>query len=310
MTKPKRHHYLPEFYLHGFACDGILQVYDKERDEYRGQQPINTAVKTHYYSVEEDGGQKNTDIEKLLAQVEGSAKDVIGKALRREPLTEKDKADLSVFVSFLWNRVPDFEQSINAVHEHAVKMIADAVFNDEAIAERELARYAKDTGEVGGPTAKEMVKFHKSGAYKIEIKRVASLHAMLSMSIEMAQYFAKMDWAIIHTPPNSSFITTDNPFFLYSPPDYSPHPIYGVGILMKGTVKLVPLSANMAVAMYDRGERTLHKTTGRQQIREMNINLARVATRFIIAKDLTLLRTVVERSGTRNIKRKGRIKID
>lgn len=309
MTKPKRHHYLPEFYLHGFSNDGILQVYDKERDEYRGQQPVNTAVKTHYYSVVGEDGEKNTQIETLLAQVEGHAKEIIAKASRFEPLTEEDKGNLSIFISFLWNRVPDFEHSVNTLYTHAVKMLADAVFNDEATAERELARYARETGETGGPTAKEMVKFHKSGAYTIEIDRVASLQAMLSTSLEMANFFEQMDWALIHTPANASFITTDNPFFLYPPPNYKPNSIYGVGILMKGTVKLVPLTATMAVAMYDHGERIVHKVAGRQQIRAMNINLARVATRFLIARDSALLKAIVERSGTKAIKRKGRIRI-
>lgn len=309
MTKPKRHHYLPEFYLHGFAANGIVQVYDKQRDEYRGQQPVNTAVKSHYYAAEDADGNRNTDIETMLSEIESLASKAIEKASSCDTLTSEDRDNLAIFVAFLWNRVPDFEHSINKVHKHAVKILADAVFSDEETAKRELARFDKDTGNSFAVNAKEIVEFHKKGAYKIEIHRNASLLAMLTTSFDFANYFRQMDWAFIHAPNGASFVTSDNPFFLYPPPDLPKNSPYGVGILLRGAIKLVPLTQSMVLAMYDKGDSIHQKQLGKRQVREININLARVATRFIIARDEPLLRLIVERSGTKRIKREGRIRI-
>lgn len=50
MSKPKRHHFLPEFYLNGFTREGLLCVFDRETGEYRRQAPKNTAVIGHFYA--------------------------------------------------------------------------------------------------------------------------------------------------------------------------------------------------------------------------------------------------------------------
>src|SRR5690606_32345446 len=94
---------------------------------------------------------------------------VIEKAQRFEPLSEEDRDNLAIFVAFLWNRVPDFEQSVNKVHEHGARMIADAAFRDVATAERELARFSKETQNEPTVSAKDLVEFHKTGAFKIEV---------------------------------------------------------------------------------------------------------------------------------------------
>jgi len=51
MSKPKRHHYLPQFYLDKFSRSGSLYIFDRELNEYREQTPTNTAVKSHYYAL-------------------------------------------------------------------------------------------------------------------------------------------------------------------------------------------------------------------------------------------------------------------
>ncbi len=55
---PKRHHFIPKRYLEGFCRDGFLSVYDREKGEYRRQTPKNTALQTHYYSLEDEHGRR------------------------------------------------------------------------------------------------------------------------------------------------------------------------------------------------------------------------------------------------------------
>jgi len=66
MAAPKRHHYLPRFYLKRFAQAGKLWVYDRQEDKYRHQTPQNTAVIGNYYSFTTPTGEKNTDLEGVV----------------------------------------------------------------------------------------------------------------------------------------------------------------------------------------------------------------------------------------------------
>jgi hypothetical protein len=62
-ANPKRHHFLPEFYLNGFARDGLLWLYDRGRKQYRRQTPHNTAIIGHYYTFENEKGEKDYSVE-------------------------------------------------------------------------------------------------------------------------------------------------------------------------------------------------------------------------------------------------------
>lgn len=42
LTGPKRQHFLPRFYLDGFAKDGLVAMFDRDKKEVRVQQPVNT----------------------------------------------------------------------------------------------------------------------------------------------------------------------------------------------------------------------------------------------------------------------------
>jgi hypothetical protein len=49
MKLPRRHHYLPQMYLRGFAdADELVWVYDRKEDKYLHQGILNTAVKKDF----------------------------------------------------------------------------------------------------------------------------------------------------------------------------------------------------------------------------------------------------------------------
>ena len=62
-----RHHFLPEFYLDGFTRDGMLWIFDRALKEYRHQQPQDTAVRRHFYSIKKPNGERDVQVEKLLS---------------------------------------------------------------------------------------------------------------------------------------------------------------------------------------------------------------------------------------------------
>ena len=61
---PKRQHYLPRFYMDGFATDGLVAVYDRQKDEVRRHGPQltkdlpGTVKRARAFGLHESSGQK------------------------------------------------------------------------------------------------------------------------------------------------------------------------------------------------------------------------------------------------------------
>ena len=76
MTTPKRHHFIPRLHLQHFAGPepkGQVWTYDAQTGQVRSAVPEQTAVETHFYSVERDDGVMDTRIEAKLSEIESKA---------------------------------------------------------------------------------------------------------------------------------------------------------------------------------------------------------------------------------------------
>lgn len=309
MTSPKRHHYLPQFYLERFCRDGGFSVFDRERNEFRKQTPINTALKSHYYSVEDKTGKKDTRIESFLSELEGHAKQIVQKLEHRENIVDDEKKELALFIAFMMNRVPDFEKAINKIESTLIQRMADTLFSDEERLKSILQERSEDTEGASDISAKELVEFHKSGNFEIVIHRNESLRMMVDVSLNTANYFRQMDWGIFHCQDRTSFITTDNPVVLVPPSDYE-QGFWGVGILTKGAQKLFPLSQTACLVMLDHGNAISHSNVDQLTTRQINLILAAYSDRFVIGRDETLVKNIVSTTRLTEWKSEGRIKID
>lgn len=309
MTKPKRHHYLPQFYLDGFCRNGQLWVFDRQLNAFRQQTPKNTALESHYYSVEDGGGNKRTDIESFLSQIEGRAKQVIVSLLAGKTIAAEEKEELSIFIAFMMNRVPDFEKSVNMVEKHMIGSVMDLAFSDEARIQSIMDKREQETGEKETISVKELLKFYKSGQYDLVIHRNESLRLMLSLSLEMAKYFTQMEWVIFHTPSRTSFVTTDNPVALVAPPDYDRHSFWGVGIITPGAMKVFPLSQAACLTMYDHGEILSHREIDSQTVRRINLTVTSHSDRFVVGRDKLLVQNLVKTTGIEHYQRNGRFSV-
>src|ERR1041384_1076630 len=106
MSNPKRHHYLPQFYLEGFTRNGMLCVFDREKNEYRNQRPKDTAVIRHLYTWTDESGEKHYDLEQMLSLVEGRAKLVIQAIEKGANPSPLQRCHLAWFLALLACRVP------------------------------------------------------------------------------------------------------------------------------------------------------------------------------------------------------------
>lgn len=269
----------------------------------------DTAVMTHYYTLKDDEGKKNAMIETFLSQLEGDAKPIIEKLEISKGISEEEKELFAIFVSFLMNRVPDFEKSVNKIHEQIIKMMSNMMFQDEERAKSVIDEYEQDTGKKMDISPKKLVDFHKNIPVKYKIHRNVSLEEMLKTSLEIAHCFKQMDWLLLHAPHITSFITTDNPFVLIPPVNHKSS-FYGTGIATRGARKIVPLTQSLCLAMLDRGTLTMHKNIDKEEVKIVNIDISWFADRFVIGRDKALVKKIVKTTKLDQWKYKGRLKVD
>src|SRR4030067_2669793 len=127
MSSPRRHHYLPQFYLRGFCRDDAFWIFDRERNEFRIQTPINTTVQTHYYSFQRKDGTLDTKLESYFSEIDSLTAPIIAKTEGREQLSLEEKHLLSVFVALQKSRVPDFEKRHDELRQGILERLAGNV---------------------------------------------------------------------------------------------------------------------------------------------------------------------------------------
>ncbi|MHB8836193.1 MAG: DUF4238 domain-containing protein [Candidatus Methylomirabilia bacterium] len=311
MTRPKRHHYLPECYLKGFCEDSKLYVYDRQLDEYRMQSPKNSAVEGHRYSLETESGEKDPRIEEdLLSMIDGWFPDVIAKVNQGQAMQPDDKDKLSVFVSFLWFRVPDHEKMVNEVFEGMMQQFLRFTHSGSKESRAHHDQFCRKHPEFKDISFEDMQHAVQSGDYRVIPHRGFYLASMVNSGKEVAHYFRQMDWMIAHTPPGCAFITTDCPFTLVSPPGHDPNGFWGVGISTPGAVKAIPLSSSAFLFMSDHGEKMRHVTLDSENVRKANLAIAQNCDNYLFGTSRELLASLVKRTGISGTKKGKRARIN
>lgn len=245
-----------------------MWVYDRENGTYNRQQPINTAVISHHYTVVDEKGQKDTKIESFLAKLEGNAKPVIDKLDAGELPEGQEDCVLALFISYLMMRVPSMEEAIT--------------------------RSTKET-------TKRVLNHLKCGDLErnVEVPRGFYFGTMIENAHEMAPRFRKMNWSFYRAVPEASFMTSDCPF-LITPPKRKSTPSAGYGILTPKTKKIIPLSQKTIMVMEDFGECRAMNTIDSEDVCHFNMTTAANCNRWLYGSDQELLATIVKRNCSKN----------
>ena len=300
MTTPKRHHYLPEFYLAGFTADGqrdsVFTVFDRDSNAFRPQTPKNTAVSRYYYAVDDAvTGEKSMEVEAFLSSIEGEAEPVIRKLERREAPTDHDREVLALFCALLHTRVPQFDRSMQEMVNGAFQALGRrmATTLDEVRIQHE--EFEARTGTTMDVTPEEDFELVRSGGYTVVEPRQNVIKTMLKMSGDLAEIFLNMRWGVPETPARMSLIVTDAPLLLIPPRDWQPG-MRGFGIATPGAHKMIPLSRSIALFIGDFGTGLDFLRLTKGQVRENNLAMASRCERFVIGSDEALVHSVVRRT--------------
>lgn len=275
---PKRQHFLPRFYLEGFARDDLVAVYDRETGEVRLQQPVNTGVIGHFYTMEDEQGRKRFEIEQLLSEYESKAKPVIDLLASGHAVNADQRSDLAIFVALGAMRTPDIVESLQQMNSGLVEKVMKTMY---ASVDQVLENLRRDEAYAGKTEAeleleaRIMVDIaHQDGVVKTNSKWAVGM--AIKMALEIAPILAGRDWLILHRDHEAkSFVTTDVPVVLTT---IAPRPASfwsgGVGFGNADALVIFPLTESCALTMFGSSGGFQHRPADRDRIRQINLGMA------------------------------------
>lgn len=299
LSGPKRHHFLPKFYLEGFTKDGVLAVYDRESNSIRVQPPINTGVIGHFYTFEDEKGRKRFELEEALSESEGQASPIITKLSNREDISSEERSELALFVALAAFRTPDFIDSAKLLNSEIVGTQVRAMFADVEDVEARMREKPGplNSGDKQRPNAQELVDFAQSGAYEIETDHNWAVGMAMELATAMAPIFAGRDWTVLHREiDKKSFVTTDAPVILTTVVPRRDR-MWGIGFGNSDALVLFPLGESCLLTIHGDARDLTHKLVSGEQMRRANLTVTNRCQRFVIGRDESLVRSLVNRVG-------------
>ncbi len=287
------HHYLSQAFLSGFTDDGgNIWMFDRKANRISATAPKVIASENDLYAFVGADGATRRDIEtEFFKLVDGPIRPILRKLAIRQVVSDKELDDLALFVGCLRVRTPSGIDEIDQSFRGFVDKM-HPLRSKEYVEER-IKTYEQDTGQSLGMTADEIVEMFTSRRYEVVPERGHLLVAMCELGTTLATQLRSLDWTFLVAAQGRHFIVSDCPFVIV-PPSGHDGSLTGVGILSKGAVKYVALSAGLCLKMGDPGTQVTYRTASGTDVRRINCWTARNSERFIFGGSEALLRRVVD----------------
>lgn len=287
MSEPRKHHFLPQFYLRGFSVDrrGLYQI-EKKTAKYYGCQIKDIAAIKDFHKLDYEDAKDPNALEKALAQIEGEYAEHLATFLAEGLANEHARLYTVQLLALLRIRVPAFKRHIEASYQSSIRKVAELM-------ERE--------GKFPVPPAglEETLKIKN---LKIEIMNWKCLEIMFNLAADEKHLdpLYRMRTTLMHAPFGTSFITSDQPVSLYHPTAAkSP---YGVGPDTPGIEISLPLCSRTLLFLdHVRGPHTT-RTATTDEVNELNRRTVAMAQEYVFAGEFPELYVDIVRreKGTRS----------
>ena len=201
MTQPRKHHYVPQFYLAGFTKndnkDGRLFVFDIQQKKSWASTPKRTAHKRDFYRVEAGAGGDPMAIEKALSQLETRWKAALTTVIETRTLPDGDEfADLMIFVAFLAVRVPRIREKVADFVDRVSKTQIRAMFATKEGQEKVREILAEHGHEMSDEEFAQVVQFGVSDDYDVDYEPSWHVREMVRMAATLAPLLSLRKWRL------------------------------------------------------------------------------------------------------------------
>lgn len=273
-TAPKKHHYLPQFYLERFRSDvndkepKIIVIPKNKRPYYKYTATIkDTGCETDYHTIETNDGEKDrSSVETNLSKVESIHKELVKKIIQKKDIELIDKSELIRFLLLMRMRVPSNKKHIEAFFKATVQ----STFN------------ILDTSGKLPPKSKILQEALDKGLnpIKIEIANWKLVHEMFRQAQNenlLAEHY-KLNLTLCETKNSTFFITSDTPVSVYFPNHNGP---YGSPLFANDTELFLPISKHFGILFHNKNRLKKHIVLNDNQVKEYNRRTIIMANNYI-----------------------------
>jgi hypothetical protein len=210
---PRKHHFVPSFYLSGFTQsgteDGELHVIDVERKATWRSTPRNSAKEGDFYSLDDPATPDATAIEKSLARLEGMMAPVV-QSIREDqlPNSPQEFEALMGFVAFMTVRTPSVRDFVNAITVEKIK----EVMRDRMSTDQGLADFCAPAGVSETAEQEKLRDFANSDDYTLSVGNTWFVSRMWEAAIHLTPALLSRRWTIMTAETDESvLICSDSP---------------------------------------------------------------------------------------------------
>jgi len=245
MKEPRDHHFLPQFYLKGFADgDGFVHVLELNDGRRWQAKPAGVAFRKDFHKVEWDGNP--FQLEKDIAnKIEDALSRVLRKVLDEKRLPDGPAVGhISDLVALLAARVPhEVESPQRFAHEKFKEHMRDATRTEQRYEELQAA--GKIPLDISYADAVKCMESEEAGRVRMELNNNAKMGHMLRTMDRIRELLDARHWALVFAPAGTNFICSDRPVQLnwygddppWTEPDYD----------MPGSWVYLPLSKSVGL---------------------------------------------------------------
>jgi len=281
MSRKIGQHYVPQFYLRGFAISDTgndkLWVYDKNKPVPRLQSAGKVAKKNNLYSFFDPNGVDNV-LEEALSKIESSAAPLF-RRLQREDVeftNVGERYTFGKFVSFLAYRTPQFNRHLHILAQNLAKGKLINHFEKKGGLQVAVEEFNKKTGYQVTPE-KFLDAFNEM---KIKPPKGTFQVIMFEGAKKMIPHFCTMRWHFLRSDADRFFVTTDAPVVFHDL--NNDDPFFKPGILQKSVQILFPVNKQLCLVATWEG-REGYYLVDKDVVREINNKIAGAAERFLFS---------------------------
>lgn len=256
MTTARQHHYIPQFYLKGFAAahqkKPKVHVFDSEKRTWlNGPTNIKNIGTVRDFNRIDVAGHPPDAIEKTMSAFESE----ISRALNRvcasgEMPSDEDFIYVMNLMAMISTRNPFLRKNHDKFIKDVIEQITDLSLAtkeryDTTINQMKSAGYGADINDV---SYEDMLKFHNEKQYTLEINNGVFIKGEFEAFDTVVKLLWKRDWCYIKsTKETGYFITSDYPVHLrWSDPKLN-RGFYPPGHALQGTDVVFPVSKDTAL---------------------------------------------------------------
>lgn len=270
-------------------------IYDRTRDQYRERGVKNVAVERHFYSADTPEGGRDAEPERQLSVLEGKAARIIRSLRPGCGLTLLQRAWLAHFVAIMRFRTPTFRAGAESFANQKMPEVKQGLFPTVDSLRDFLRSKGVAVDELPDEEFEQTYRDLQSETYDPPLTKNFLLMRMFALGEKAGGIMSRFSWTFAWANERTSFVTSDDPFLVLDAkgevvPAFTGH----VGLASPGTTKVLPVTQRVCLLIGDGALQTRHVRLDRKTVRDFNLKQVENSDRWLIARDQTLLKRLVE----------------